>query len=409
MSDAAVETSAPTLAQKLAAEVLGTFVLVVFGVGAAIMSGGDYVATGLSFGLAVLVMAYAVGRISGGHFNPAVSMGAAAGGRISWRDAGLYMVAQVVGAVVGAFVLWVLVHGVPELSRPDGLGQNAFGDAGNGFAWWAAFLIELVMTAIFITVILAVTDVRNEHPALAPLAIGLTLAVIHYASMGATGTSVNPARSIGPALFSGSGDAILQLWLFILAPLVGALAAGAAYHVVFGRADEPVTGSGLRFSRPAPQPAYPSDAYQQQWNQAYGQQQGYAAGYGGQQYATGQHQAWDQQTWQDSPQQSQSWEGQAWEGQQVQQPPQSPQAPQAQQPQSWEGQAWEGQGWEGQPQQWPQQPPQSATQQPWNQTQPFPPAPTEPYWSQQLPENWNDTGPEEDEGGQTQIRPPERS
>ncbi len=395
MSDTVLESDAPTLAQKVAAEVLGTFVLVLFGVGAAKISGGDYVATGLSFGLAVLVMAYAVGRISGGHFNPAVSLGAAVGGRIAWREAGIYMLSQLGGAILAGFTLWVLFHGFDGFESSGNMGQNSFGDppTGTGYAWWAALLIELVMTAIFVTVILAVTDVRNEHPSLAPMVIGLTLAVIHFASMGTTGTSVNPARSIGPGLFAG-GDAILQLWLFIVAPLLGALLAGGLYHVVFGRADEPVSGSGLRLRRPAPQPAYPSDAYQQQWNQAYGQQQGYPQ----QQYppaAAGQPQSWDgqQQTWE-----PQTWEGQAWEGQPAQ-PPQG----QPQQPQSWEGQAWEGQS-----QSWPSQPPQSATQQPWtqDQNQPFPPAPTEPYWSQQLPENWNDTG--EDEGGHTQVRPPER-
>jgi aquaporin Z len=417
MTDSVQETADPTLGQKIAAEVLGTFVLVLFGVGAAIMSGGDYVATGLSFGLAVLVMAYAVGRISGGHFNPAVSVGAAVGGRISWRDALIYIGAQLGGAIVAAFALWLVLRGLPEAVRPDGLGQNSFGDAGTGFAWWAAFLVELVMTALFILVILAVTDVRNEHPAFAPLTIGLTLSVIHFASMGATGTSVNPARSIGPALFSGSGDAIVQLWLFILAPLLGALGAGALYHVIFGRADEPVPGSGLKFSRP-PQQAYPSDAYQQQWNQGYPQQwgapQGYQQPYPGAGQAPAAGAAWDnQQGWTggggahaqgwDQPAQPAQPAQQAWE-----QPAATPQPEQPAEPAA-SGDSWEGQAWEGQHAQWqqPAQPSQPVTQQPW--TDPFPPAPTEPYWSQQLPENWNDTGPEadDDEGGHTQIRPPQ--
>ena len=395
MSDTVLESDAPTMAQKVAAEVLGTFVLVLFGVGAASISGGDYVATGLSFGLAVLVMAYAVGRVSGGHFNPAVSLGAAVGGRISWREAGIYMLSQLGGAILAGFTLWVLVHGFAGFESVGQPGpEHLRRRHGSGYAWWAALLIELVMTAIFVIVILAVTDVRNEHPSLAPMVIGLTLAVIHFASMAATGTSVNPARSIGPGLFAG-GDAILQLWLFIVAPLLGALARRVGSTTSSSAAPTSrCSGSGLRLRRPAPQPAYPSDAYQQQWNQAYGQQQGYPQ----QQYppaAAGQPQSWDgqPQTWE-----PQTWEGQAWEGQPAQ-PPQG----QPQQPQSWEGQAWEGQS-----QSWPSQPPQSATQQPWtqDQNQPFPPAPTEPYWSQQLPENWNDTG--EDEGGHTQVRPPER-
>ena len=122
---------------------------------------------------------------------------------------------------------------------------------GIGYAWWAAFLLELLLTALFIIVILAVTDARYEHPALAPLAIGLTLAAIHFVAIPATGTSVNPARSIGPALFAGS-DAIIQLWLFILAPLVGAAIAGLAYPLLFGHGTDPVPGSGLSFARPAP-------------------------------------------------------------------------------------------------------------------------------------------------------------
>ena len=411
MTDSVQETTDPTLGQKIAAEALGTFVLVLFGVGAFIMSGGDYVATGLSFGLAVMVMAYAVGRISGGHFNPAVSLGAAVGGRIAWRQAGVYMVAQLGGAIIAGLALFILVHGFDGYQTSGNLGQNGFGDAGSGFAWWAAFLLELVMTALFIIVILAVTDVRNEHPSLAPMAIGLTLSVIHFASMGATGTSVNPARSIGPALFAGS-DAILQLWLFILAPFLGALGAGALYHLMFGRADEPVPGSGLRFSRPVRQPAYPSDAYQQQWNQGYPQQWGAPQGYQQPYPPTGPAApaagaAWEsQQGWTGGGAHAQGWEQPAQPAQQAWE--QAAAAGQPEQPPA-SGDSWEGEAWEGQHAQWqqPAQPSQPVTQQPW--TDPFPPAPSEPYWSQQLPENWNDTGPEadEDEGGHTQIRPPQ--
>src|SRR5215218_5520491 len=239
-------TDTPTAVHKLGAEVLGTFVLVFFGCGAALISGGDYVATALAFGLTVLVMAYAVGRVSGGHFNPAVTVGAAIGGRLSWREVGLYIGAQLAGAIAAGLCLWVLMHGFEGYdSTTDGLGQNSFGDVGSGYAWWAAFLLEALMTFVFLMVILAVTDSRHEHPVMAPLAIGLALSMIHFASINATGTSVNPARSIGVALFAGS-DAIIQLWLFILAPLLGGALAGIAYPALFG-GSEAVPGSGLRF------------------------------------------------------------------------------------------------------------------------------------------------------------------
>jgi aquaporin Z len=263
-----------TIQQKLTAEVIGTFVLVFFGCGSVIYAGqaGEFSiqTIGLTFGVAVMVMAYAFGRVSGAHFNPAVSVGAAVGGRMAWRHVGLYVVAQLFGAIVGAFLLYALMQGFEGFEAKGNMGQNAFGDAGSGYAWWAAFLLELVMTAVFVTVILAVTDERNEHPALAPLTIGFTLAAIHFVAIPATGTSVNPVRSIGPALFAGV-DAIQQLWLFILAPLLGAAIAGLAYPMLFGRVGDAVPGSGITFSRPrtaAQVPGYASpDQYQQQWNQ----------------------------------------------------------------------------------------------------------------------------------------------
>lgn len=261
------ETS--TTAQKLAAEVLGTFVLVLFGCGTVLISGGDYVAIGLAFGLTVLVMAYAFGRVSGGHFNPAVSVGAAMGGRMSWSQVPVYVAAQLGGALAAGLALFVLMHGFDGFDAEGNMGQNSFGDAGSGYAWWAAFLLEMLMTAVFVWIILAVTDARNEHPALAPLAIGLALTMIHFASIGATGTSVNPARSIGPGVFAGT-DAVIQLWLFILAPLLGGVAAGVSYGMLFGHGSEPVAGSGFNFSRPARAavPGYGApDQYQQEWNQ----------------------------------------------------------------------------------------------------------------------------------------------
>ena len=262
-----------TTAQKVSAEALGTFVLVFFGCGTAIFTGVDYVATALAFGLALLVGAYAFGRISGAHFNPAVSVGAALGGRMAWRQVPVYVGSQLAGAVLAGLVLFVLTKGIDGYDiGTNGLAQNSFGqESAIGYAAWAAFLVEVVMTAIFLYVILAVTDARNEHPALAPAAIGLALAMIHFASINLTGTSVNPARSIGVGIFAG-GDAIIQLWLFILAPLVGAAIAGFTYPLVFGHGTEPVPGSGLVFNRAqesaAAVPGYGApDQFQQEWNQ----------------------------------------------------------------------------------------------------------------------------------------------
>jgi aquaporin Z len=242
-----------TTVQQASAEVLGTFVLVFFGCGTVLMTtrfegGTNYVATALAFGLTVLVMAYAVGRVSGAHFNPAITLGAAVGGRIAWRQVPIYIGAQLVGALTAGLFLFTLMHGFPGFDATGNMAQNSFGDAGSGYAWWAAFLLEMLMTAVFIWVILAVTDVRNEHPALAPLAIGLTLTMLHFGSIAATGTSVNPARSIGVGVFAGV-DAVAQLWLFILAPLLGGAIAGITYALLCGRGAEDVPGSGLRLVR----------------------------------------------------------------------------------------------------------------------------------------------------------------
>lgn len=261
----------PTTTQKIAAEVIGTFVLVFFGCGTAIMTSVrgdfDYVGTALAFGLTVLCGAYAFGRVSGAHFNPAVTVGAALGGRIAWKQTPLYIGSQLVGGLVAGLALFILVRGFDgyDVSR-DGLAQNGFGDDGTGYAVWAALLLELVLTAVFVWVILAVTDARNEHPALAPAAIGLALTLVHLVGITATGTSVNPARSIGVGVFAGS-DAVIQLWLFILAPLVGAAVAGITYPLLFGHGADPVPGSGLRRAAAAA-PGYGApDQFQQEWNQ----------------------------------------------------------------------------------------------------------------------------------------------
>jgi aquaporin Z len=266
----AEQTALPGLQQKLTAEVIGTFVLVFFGCGSVVYAAEVGAITtvttiGLTFGVAVMVMVYAFGRVSGGHFNPAVSVGAAISGRLAWRQVAFYVVAQLVGAFLGALVLFVLMHGFEGFDSEGRMGQNSFGDVGSGYAGWAAFLLEMIMTAAFVMVILAVTDERFEHPALAPLTIGFTLAAIHFVAIPATGTSVNPARSVGPAIFAGV-DALQQLWLFIVAPIVGAVIAGFGYPLLFGRAGDPVPGSGFARPQRASVVVGP-DTYQQQWNQ----------------------------------------------------------------------------------------------------------------------------------------------
>ena len=264
-ADAAPPT---TLVQKLAAEAIGTAVLVIIGCGSAVVGRGDIVSIGLSFGIAIVAMAYAFGRISGGHFNPAVSVGAALCGRLSWKDTGLYSAAQVAGAVFGGIVLAIiLLASDVGWEFGDPMGSNGFGDQG-GVELFGALLIEIVLTFIFLLVILSVTDERNDTAAFAPLVIGLSLAAIHFVGIAATGTSVNPARSIGVAFESG-GDAIAQLWLFIVAPLIGGAIAGLLYPMLFGRGSAPVVGSGFPAggaTATVPGLGAP-DAFQQQWNQ----------------------------------------------------------------------------------------------------------------------------------------------
>ncbi|WP_300681402.1 aquaporin [Nocardioides sp.] len=254
----------PAVWQILAAEALGTFILVFLGCGAAVVSSADITSTGLAFGIAIIISATAFGRISGGHFNPAVTVGIATSGRLAWRATPVYFAGQLIGAIVGALALFIVLHGIPGFTTTGHMGQNAFGSQTKiDLAWWSAFLVEAVLTAVFLWVILSVTDARNKLLALAPVAIGLALAAIHFVGIPLTGTSVNPARSIGPALFAG-GDAIVQLWLFILAPLVGAVIAGVTYPLLFGRDAEPVEGSGLTLPQ---RPVRPATASTPAWSQ----------------------------------------------------------------------------------------------------------------------------------------------
>ncbi|ROR90365.1 aquaporin Z [Nocardioides aurantiacus] len=236
----------PRLSRRLAAEAFGTFVLVLGGCGAAVLAGDAIGNAGIAaaFGLSVLTAAFAVGHVSGGHFNPAVSLGAAVAGRLPWRSVPAYVVTQVVAAIAAAGVLLVVATGRPGFDLAEGFATNGFGDASPaGYAWWAAALAEVVLTALFVWTILGVTDARAPQ-AFTPLAIGLSLTLIHLVSIPVDNTSVNPARSIGPALVAG-GTAGEQLWLFVLAPMVGAVLAGLTYAPVFGRqpSEEPTAAA----------------------------------------------------------------------------------------------------------------------------------------------------------------------
>ncbi len=225
-----------SIGRRLAAEFFGTFWLVLGGCGTAVLASYNvkFLGVALAFGLTVLTMVYAVGHISGGHFNPAVTVGLAMGRRFAWRDVPAYVVTQVVAAIVAAFVLWVIAHGKSGFDATEsGFATNGYGDRSpDGYGLWAVLITELVLTAMFLYVILGATDTRAPK-GFAPLAIGLALTLIHLISIPVSNTSVNPDRSIGPALFAGA-DAIVQLWMFILVPTLGGLIAGATYTALFG-------------------------------------------------------------------------------------------------------------------------------------------------------------------------------
>lgn len=218
--------------QKPIAEFIGTFTLVLFGCGAAVIAGAEIGFTGISFafGLALIGMAYGIGAVSGCHINPAVSLGAVAAGRMTIAEAIPYIIAQIAGAIAGAFVLMLIASGKADYSvAENGLGQNGWGAGYLGeYNMTAAFIFEVVATFLFMVVILGATG-AGAPSAMAGLAIGLALVVIHLVGINVTGVSVNPARSIGPALFVG-GTAISQLWLFIVAPIIGAVAAGVLFR-----------------------------------------------------------------------------------------------------------------------------------------------------------------------------------
>ncbi|MEQ1709042.1 MAG: aquaporin [Terricaulis sp.] len=234
------------MTKKLAAEFVGTFTLVLFGCGAAVLAGFGIVGQegiAWAFGLAIVAMAYGIGPVSGCHLNPAVSFGAWAAGRMPTQEMFGYWAAQCLGAIVGAGVLLLIASGSPDYTIADGLGQNGYGlrlPSGQGspgdYSLLACAVFEVVATFLFVVTILGVTQ-RGAPSELAGLAIGLTLVVIHIVGIQVTGVSVNPARSLGPAVWV-LGDAIVQVWLFIAAPMAGAGLAGWAFRAKLLSSDE---------------------------------------------------------------------------------------------------------------------------------------------------------------------------
>ena len=225
------------LTQRMSAEFLGTFWLVFGGCGSAVLAaafpevGIGLLGVSFAFGLSVLTMAYAVGHVSGGHFNPAVTVGVFAAGRFPAKSILPYIVAQVGGAIAGAGILYVIASGKIGFDVSAGFASNGYGAySPGGYTLIAALVTEVVMTFFFLIVILGATDERAPK-GFAPIAIGLALTLIHLVSIPVTNTSVNPARSLGPAIFVG-GWAITQLWLFLVAPILGASLAGAAHRLL---------------------------------------------------------------------------------------------------------------------------------------------------------------------------------
>ena len=228
---------------KLLAEAIGTFWLVLGGCGSAVLAaaypdlGIGFAGVSLAFGLTVLSMAVAIGHISGCHLNPAVTAGLVASGRFPAKDLIGYWVAQVVGGIAGAGVLYLVAKGLPGFSAADsGFASNGFADhSPGGYPWESCFIIEAVLTAVFLFVIHGATD-KKAGSVIAPIAIGLCLTLIHLVSIPVTNTSVNPARSTATAVFAG-GWALQQLWLFWVAPIVGGIVGGLVYKAVAECAD----------------------------------------------------------------------------------------------------------------------------------------------------------------------------
>jgi aquaporin Z len=232
-----------SIGKRASAELIGTFWLVFGGCGSAVLAaafpnvGIGLLGVALAFGLTVLTMAYAIGHISGCHLNPAVTVGLVVGGRFKSSDAGPYILAQVFGAIAAAALLYVIASGKPGFDLSGGLAANGYGaHSPGGYSLFAGLVTEVVMTFMFLMIILGATDERAPK-GFAPIAIGLGLTLIHLISIPVTNTSVNPARSTGPALIVG-GWALAQLWLFWVAPLIGAGLAGVAYRWLGGETAE---------------------------------------------------------------------------------------------------------------------------------------------------------------------------
>jgi aquaporin Z len=227
------------MGNKLAAEFVGTFWLVLGGCGSAVLAaafpnvGIGLLGVSFAFGLTVLTMAYAIGHVSGCHLNPAVSVGLCVAGRFPASNLLPYIIAQVIGAVVGAGILYLIASGKAGFDLSGGLASNGYGaHSPGGYSLVAGLVAELVLTFMFLLIILGATDARAPQ-GFAPIAIGLGLTLIHLISIPVTNTSVNPARSTGPAIFAGSW-ALGQLWLFWVAPIIGAAVAGSAYRAITG-------------------------------------------------------------------------------------------------------------------------------------------------------------------------------
>jgi len=229
--------------RKLTAEFIGTFWLVFGGCGAALIAAGfpevgiGFVGVAFAFGLTVVTMAYAVGGISGGHFNPAVSLGLAIAGRFEWKDLIGYWIVQIVGGIAGAAVLYLIVSGKADFTA-GGFASNGYAELSpGGYSLFAALLTEALLTAVFLIVILGSTS-KAAPAGFAPLTIGLALTLIHLISIPVTNTSVNPARSIGAAIFATNG-ALSQVWLFIVAPLIGAAIGAIVWKYLLSPGESP--------------------------------------------------------------------------------------------------------------------------------------------------------------------------
>ena len=252
----------PTMLHRLAAEFIGTFWLVLGGCGSAVFAakfasadgvsmGIGFLGVAVAFGLTVLTGVYAFGTISGGHFNPAVTLGAALARRVEWKVLPAYWFTQVIGGLVAGIVIYVIAKGQEGWTATGNMAANGFGEhSPGGYSMWAVIITEVVLTGIFMLVILGSTDDRAPK-GFAGLSIGLALTLIHLISIPISNTSVNPARSTGVAFFNGDG-APMQLWVFWLAPLIGAAIAGLAYPHLFGAheelADRPVRDDALEDS-----------------------------------------------------------------------------------------------------------------------------------------------------------------